>query len=226
MRILVIEDNVDICANIDAFFSGRGWHMDFAYDGHSGLTLSLQNKYDLIVLDIAMPGLDGFEVCQRYRKASQYLTPIIMLTARDSLDDKVKGFDAGADDYLVKPFAMRELAMRLESLSRRPIVAAHQTKSIGNLEINRDSFTVRINQTYHEFRHLEHKLLWLLASEYPKTLEQSELCFQLWGEKTPDKHSLRTHIYNIRKALKGNGASFGIYFSRPNLYCLRENTQG
>ena len=226
MRILVIEDNVDICANIDAFFSGRGWHLDFAYEGHSGLRLSLQNRYDLIVLDIMMPSLDGFEVCKRYRKASQYLTPIIMLTARDSLDDKVKGFDAGADDYLVKPFAMRELAMRIESLARRPVVAMLQAKQIGNLEIHRDSFTVKININNHKFRHFEHKILWLLASVYPKTLEQSELCFQLWGDRATGKQSLRTHIYNIRNALKENDGNIGIYFSRPNLYCLRQNTEG
>jgi DNA-binding response OmpR family regulator len=222
LRILVIEDNADICANIDAFFGGRGWQMDFAHNGNLGLKLSLTNKYDVIVLDIMMPGIDGIQVCEQFRKASQLLTPIIMVTARDTLDDKVKGFDAGADDYLVKPFAMRELVMRIESLARRPVMAVQQSRKVGNIDINVDSFEVIINQETHTFRHLEHKILWLLADAHPQRIDQAELCYQLWGETTIAGNSLRTHIYNVRLALKENNATHTICFVRPNLYFLSE----
>lgn len=222
MRILIIEDNTDICANIDAFFSGRGWQMDFAHNGKVGLKLSLANKYDVIVLDIMMPGIDGIQMCERFRKESLWVTPIIMLTARDTLNDKVKGFDAGADDYLVKPFAMRELVMRIESLARRPVMAVQQSRKVGNIHLNIDSFDVVIDHEKHAFRHLEHKILWFLADVYPQRVEQAELCYQLWGEKPSAGNSLKTHIYNVRIALKEKNATHTIFHARPNLYFLSE----
>lgn len=225
MRILFIEDNPDIRANLDAFFCGRGWQLDFASDGLSGLSLCLNNKYDIIVLDISMPKLDGIELCKRFRESSEVLTPIIMLTARDTLDDKIKGFSAGADDYLVKPFAMRELALRIESLGRRPILRVELSNQIGDILIKKDNFEVFIAEKKHRFRHLEHKILWLLSAEYPQSINQTELCFQLWGDDTSAYNSLRTHIYNVRQVLKSNNASHSIVFMRPNLYFLSKNLE-
>lgn len=223
MRILVIEDNMDICANIESFFFGREWQMDFAHHGQTGLTQALSHSYDVIVLDIMLPGLNGIELCKLFRQQSQYLTPIIMLTARDSLDDKVKGFDAGADDYLVKPFAMRELGMRIESLSRRPIQNIEQSKTLGNILVSQHDFNVCIGSKQHTFRHFEHKILWLLVTSFPHKLTQSEILFQVWGDADLANHSLRTHIYTIRKVLKLHNASHTISHIRPNYYCLTED---
>lgn len=225
MRILFIEDNADICANVDAFFSGRGWQLDFASDGLSGLSLSLSNKYDIIVLDISMPRLDGLELCRRFRDSNDMLTPIIMLTARDTLDDKIKGFSAGADDYLVKPFAMRELGMRIESLGRRPVLRVERSKEIGNIVINKNTFEVSIANNEHTFRRLEHKILWLLSDAYPQKVNQAELCFQLWGDNVLANNSLRTHIYNVRQALSTYNASHSILFMRPDLYFLSQKLE-
>lgn len=222
MRVLFIEDNMDICANIESFFFGRGWQMDFAHHGQTGLELALANHYDVIVLDIMLPGYNGFELCKRFRQQSQYLTPIIMLTARDSLDDKVKGFDVGTDDYLVKPFAMRELAMRIESLSRRPIQNVEQRRTLGNISITQDDFKLFVDGKQHALRHLEHRILWLMITNYPQRLSQAELTFRIWGDTDSQNHSLRTHIYNIRKVLKSFNSSHTISHIRPSFYALTE----
>src|SRR5690554_7928924 len=109
MRILVIEDNRDILANILDYLELKGFTVDCAQDGLSGMHLALTQTYDLIVLDIMLPGMDGYQLCQKLRQEAGNNTPIIMLTARDALDDRLKGLQLGADDYLVKPFALSEL---------------------------------------------------------------------------------------------------------------------
>lgn len=225
MRVLFIEDNMDICANIESFFFGRGWQMDFSHHGQTGLELALSNNYDVIVLDIMLPGFDGIELCKRFRQQSQYLTPIIMLTARDSLNDKVEGFDAGTDDYLVKPFAMRELAMRIESLSRRPIQSVEQSKTLGNIVVKQHDFVLYVEGKQHTLRHLEYKILWLLIEHYPQKLSQAELLFRLWGDADSANHSLRTHIYNIRKVLKSLNSTHTISHIRPCFYTLTEDVK-
>ena len=119
MRILVIEDNQDIAANLGDFLEDRGHTVDFAADGVTGLHLAVVHDFDAIVLDLNLPGLDGLEVCRKLRNEARKQTPVLMLTARDSLDNKLAGFDSGADDYLIKPFALQEVEVRLNALSRR-----------------------------------------------------------------------------------------------------------
>src|SRR5689334_11683050 len=113
MRILVIEDNSDIAANLGDYLEERGHTVDFAADGVTGLHLAVVNDFDAIVLDLNLPGMDGLEVCRKLRQDARKQTPVLMLTARDSLENKLEGFDAGADDYLVKPFALQEVDARL-----------------------------------------------------------------------------------------------------------------
>lgn len=116
IRVLIVEDNRDICANIAAYLEQLGYVLDFAYDGISAMRLALSNTNDVIVLDLMLPGMDGLSLCQKLRADGAVYTPVLMLTARDTLDDKLKGFGAGADDYLVKPFALQELHVRLQAL--------------------------------------------------------------------------------------------------------------
>src|SRR5512135_2288965 len=118
MNILLIEDNRDLALNMFDYFEAKGHTMDLAGDGISGLHLAASNPYDVIVLDLMLPGLDGVTLCRRLREAGKQ-TPVLMLTARDSLDDKIAGLEAGADDYVVKPFALREVEARLHALVRR-----------------------------------------------------------------------------------------------------------
>src|SRR5690554_4074146 len=119
MRVLVIEDNRDIAANIGDYLEEQGNEVDYAGDGVTGLHLAVSHDFDLIVLDLNLPGMDGLEVCRRLREEAQKSTPVLMLTARDTLDQKLAGFDSGADDYLVKPFALQELGARISALARR-----------------------------------------------------------------------------------------------------------
>lgn len=118
MYILVIEDNPHLVANLYDFLEPLGYVVDAAYDALSGLRFVLDHDYDAIVLDLTLPGMDGLELCRQLRETGNN-TPVLMLTARDTLADKLEGFDSGADDYLIKPFALRELAARLKTLIKR-----------------------------------------------------------------------------------------------------------
>ncbi|MEJ2130808.1 MAG: response regulator transcription factor, partial [Gammaproteobacteria bacterium] len=144
MQVLLIEDNADLSANVWDYFESKGHGMDAAGDGVTGLHLAIVNDYDAIVLDLSLPAMDGLEVCRRLREDAGKSTPVLMLTARDTLQDKLEGFGSGADDYLVKPFALEELEARLRALTRRakPNHAA-RTLSIADLTFDLQSLRVR-----------------------------------------------------------------------------------
>lgn len=118
-EILLIEDHRDIAELVFDYLEGEGYSVDYAADGHAGLRLGCEHRYDAVVLDVMLPGIDGLAVCQRLRSEAENCAPVLMLTARDTLADKLAGFDSGADDYLVKPFDLPELGARLRSLIRR-----------------------------------------------------------------------------------------------------------
>jgi len=143
MRILVIEDNTDIAANLGDYLEDRGHTVDFAADGVTGLHLAVVHDFDAIVLDLSLPGLDGLEVCRKLRNEARKQTPVLMLTARDSLDNKLAGFDSGADDYLIKPFALQEVEVRLNALARRGRSAQTRVLEVADLEYNLDTLEVR-----------------------------------------------------------------------------------
>ncbi len=143
MRILVIEDNSDIAANLGDYLEDRGHTVDFAADGVTGLHLTVVHDFDAIVLDLNLPGMDGIEVCRKLRNEARKQTPVLMLTARDSLENKLAGFDSGADDYLIKPFALQEVEVRLNALSRRGKGVQTRVLNTGDLEYNLDTLEVR-----------------------------------------------------------------------------------
>ena len=119
MQVLLIEDNVDLAANIGEFLEARGHVVECARDGRTGLKLATHGRHDAVVLDIGLPGIDGLTLCQELRKSAPGNIPVIMLTARDTEGDKLSGFDAGADDYVIKPFSLLDLLARLQALVRR-----------------------------------------------------------------------------------------------------------
>ena len=139
MRILVIEDNRDILANVLDYLELKGYVVDCAQDGLSGLHLAATQDYDLIVLDLMLPGIDGLQVCKRLRDDAGRDTPIIMLTARDALPDRIKGLQAGADDYLIKPFALSELVARIEAILRRSQGSRKHKLHVGDLHYDLDT---------------------------------------------------------------------------------------
>lgn len=200
MRILVIEDNRDILANILDYLSARGYETDCAQDGLSGLHLAATNPYDLIVLDIMLPGLDGYQLCRRLREDARLETPIIMLTARDALQDRLQGLDAGADDYLVKPFALSELAARIQSVLRR---SRGRTRKLRAASLAYDLDTLEITREGHQL-HLSpagRKLLELLMRKSPAVVSREELQTVLWGDEGSDNDSLRSHIHQLRQVV-------------------------
>ena len=221
MRLLIVEDNLDIQANIAEYFEDD-YMLDFAYSGDQGLELALNNEYDVIVLDLMLPGRDGLDVCAAYRKAAGLKAPIIMLTARDTLDDKEAGFAVGADDYLVKPFSLRELKMRIDALARRPKQRARQALSYMGLQLDRATCTISFEKNTTILHEKEAKILALLLDVAPDIVTSASVNYALWGDEPPESGALRTHIYNLRKALVGIGLPHMLKTIRGHGYRLGE----
>ena len=201
MRILVIEDNRDILSNILDYLQLKCFTVDCAQDGLSGLHLAVSNSYDLIVLDIMLPGIDGYQVCQRLRQDAQNHTPIIMLTARDALDDRLQGLNAGADDYLVKPFALSELVARIQAVLRRSSGSVKRLLQVADLTLDQDTLQVSRQQQALKLNPLGLKLLTLLMQRSPAVVRRETLEEALWGEDMPDSDSLRSHIHQLRQVI-------------------------
>jgi DNA-binding response OmpR family regulator len=204
MHILLIEDNKSLVANLFDYFEARGHTVDAAPDGLTGAYLAGSHAFDAIVLDWMLPRMDGPAVLQRLRQEYQSDVPVIMLTARDELQDKIAGFRAGADDYLSKPFAMQELEVRLESL-----VARVQRQRQGRrrvlevLDLKLDLATrqaTRAGRPLHLFP-AGWKLLEILMQESPAAVSRRKLEQAIWGDAPPDGDMLRSHIYELRRAV-------------------------
>ena len=203
MRILIAEDNPDILANLYGFFEPKGHSLDSARNGYAALGLASEHDYDVIVLDIGLPGLDGLALCRKLRTELAVATPVLMLTARDSLDDKVAGFDSGADDYLVKPFSLVELEVRLKALVRRSEGrhAGSGKLRFGELVFDPDTQQAsRANQPVNLTR-TGFILLRVLLGAAPRIVSRDTLEQAVWGDDRPDSDALRTHIHALRQAI-------------------------
>ncbi|MEJ2133106.1 MAG: response regulator transcription factor, partial [Gammaproteobacteria bacterium] len=188
----------DLAETVGAYLESSGYIVDYAADGLTAMHLAVTESYDAIVLDIMLPGLDGLEVCRRLRADAQLTTPIIMLTARDQLDDKLKGFDVGADDYLVKPFDMPELEARVEAIIRRSKGLAKRYQ-IGELSLDAETFEVRRGDTAIQLSKTLFEILKILMRESPRVVSRNTLERELWGDDLPDSDALRSHLYNLRR---------------------------
>jgi DNA-binding response OmpR family regulator len=200
-RILIIEDNIDISENIADYLESKGHILDFAFDGISGLHLALTEEYDVIILDLMLPGMDGIELCQKLRKTNVKPIPILMLTARDTLKDKLEGFEAGADDYMVKPFALEELEARLKALVRRFNEKPVATLSVADLELNLNTMTLHLAGLPIELNRTCMKILKILMQASPNLVTRKDLEFALWGDMLPGSDVLRSYIYLIRRKI-------------------------
>jgi DNA-binding response OmpR family regulator len=201
MRVLIIEDNPDIAANLGDYLEDHGHTVDFAGDGVTGLHLAVVNDFDAIVLDLALPGMDGLEVCRKLRSEAGKDTPVLMLTARDRLEDKLAGFDTGADDYLVKPFELQEVEARLKVLSARGRRRTPRELKVGNLTFNLDTLSVQRGEQEIYLNPIGLKLLQCLMEASPNVVSRAELEMEVWGEEMPDSDSLRVHIHSLRSVL-------------------------
>ncbi len=201
MRILIVEDNRDLAANLGDFLTDRGHEVDYAYDGVTGLHLAVVHEFDAVVLDLALPGMDGLEVCRKLREEGRKNTPVLMLTARDQLEDKLAGFDSGADDYLIKPFELREVEARLEVVARRGQRVSPRELNVGDLHYDLETLTVSRAGTRIDLNPIGLRLLEKLMSASPAVVTRRELEHHVWGEALPDSDSLRVHIHTLRAAI-------------------------
>lgn len=198
--VLIVEDHRDLAANVGDYLEAGGFTMDFAADGISALQLCAENHYDAIVLDIMLPGIDGFEVCKRLRQQLHLDTPVIMLTARDTINDKVNGFDVGADDYLLKPFELRELEARLAALIRRQRGELEGGQlQVGDLRFDLETMRVIRADKPIKLSPITLHILRILMRESPKLVSRERLEAEVWGDDAPDSDTLRSHLYNLRK---------------------------
>lgn len=200
MRILLVEDNRDILANLADFLEIKGYTVDCAQDGLTGLHLAASQSYDLAVLDVMMPGMDGFTLCQRLREGRNNL-PVIMLTARDTLDDRLQGFSSGADDYLVKPFELSELAARVEAVLRRSHGGVNRFLAVADLTLDLDSLEVFRQGKAIKLNPIGLKLLETLMQRSPSVVKREQLEEAIWGDDCPDSDSLRSHIHQLRQLI-------------------------
>lgn len=201
IRILIVEDNPDIAENIAEYLELQGHVLDFAMDGIGGLHLALTENYDAIILDIMLPGLDGLTFCRKLREEGGKQTPVLMLTARDTLSDKLEGFDAGADDYLVKPFELAELAARIHALARRSDHAIPQRLRVADLEVDLGKMNVQRAGRSIELNRVCLKILTMLMQASPNVVSRKDIEHALWADMPPGSDALRSHIYALRRAI-------------------------
>ncbi len=204
IRMLIVEDHAGLAANLLEFFDDKRYVLDFASDGLTALHLIATNNYDVIVLDVMLPGLSGFEICRRIRNDIHCSTPVIIMTSKDQLQDKEQGFTVGADDYLVKPFDLRELQLRVDALYRRK--AGFSTTPeirIPGISFDHGTFVVRTdNGDQLELSGTAARIFEELIKSYPKVLSYAEIQDTVWGEREVDMNTLRTHVYSLRKLLQ------------------------
>ena len=179
MKILVVEDEVSLASFIKKGLEAESFTTDVAYDGYVGKQLFQKNEYDVVILDVNLPSMNGFDLCQFIKRENER-TPVLMLTALDTLEDKVRGFDAGADDYLPKPFAFRELLLRLRAITKRHVLRHSTVLRLADLTLNLDTKVViraekRIELTTKEFALLEYMLL-----HKGKIISRAELAERVW----------------------------------------------
>jgi DNA-binding response OmpR family regulator len=200
MRVLIIEDNRDLASNMFDFLETKGHVVDAAGDGITGMHLALVNQYDAIVLDLTLPGMDGITLCRKLREEAGKDTPVLMITARDSLDDKIAGLEAGADDYLVKPAELREIELRLRVLLRRggDHVQKQKKMVIEDLSLDPSTCSVKRGDRNIELPPIPYKILEALMSRSPQVVNREDIEQVVWGEGRPDSDSLRAHVHLLR----------------------------
>jgi|TARA_Y100000031_G_C8247995_1_gene399104 DNA-binding response OmpR family regulator len=195
---LLVEDNVSLAQTMIAYFDLEGIDCDYASNGSQGLELALLNDYQVILLDINLPRINGLEVCEMIRKQGVDI-PVMMLTARDSLEDKLAGFDAGTDDYLVKPFELRELVARVKALFNRR--SLHSMKlEVGPLVMDLSLKTICREGQKLKLTPTCWKLLEILMRESPNVVSREKMQNTIWTEPDlPDSDVLKVHLYKLRQ---------------------------
>lgn len=201
LKLLLVEDDLDLAQTLIQYLELEDMVCDHASNGIAGLNLARAGHYDVLLLDINLPRMNGLTLCQTLREQGDD-TPVLMLTARDQLDDKLEGFRAGSDDYLVKPFELQELVARIRALSRRRSGEVRRLRC-GDLEMNLIDHTVYRDGRLLKLSPTGWQLLEKLLRASPDPVSREALMDAVWGEEQPDSNSLKVHIFNLRKAIDG-----------------------
>ena len=222
ISVLLVEDDLDLAATVIDYFELEGISCDHAANGVQGLSLIEANNYQVIILDLNLPRLDGLSVCQKVRSNSDD-TPIIMLTARDTLSDKVVGFDAGTDDYLVKPFEIEELLVRVIALSKRR--SGQSTRlTVGELNLQLKAKEADFAGRAIKLTPITFVLLEMLMRQAEQPVSRQALMQAVWGEEQPDSNSLKVHIHHLRKQLEKVAANLTIITETGFGFVLRQHS--
>jgi DNA-binding response OmpR family regulator len=200
--VLIVEDDRDLARNLLDFLQLQGYVTDYAADAYSAIHLLGANDYDLLVLDLMLPGEDGLSLCRRVRTELRSPIPIVMLTAKDEVDTKVSAFDIGADDYVVKPAALREIEARIRALIRRAgREADNAVLEVGDLRL--DTGTMRVTRAGQAIAlpPVPLKILSLLMRRSPNVVHRAALQREIWGDEPGDGHALIVHMHTLRNAV-------------------------
>jgi DNA-binding response OmpR family regulator len=224
MRILLVEDDPKISAFIKIGLESYDYIIDNAFDSNMGEKLAFSKKYDVIILDVVIPGISGFDLCKKIRNNNNF-TPVIILTSLDSVEDKLTGFDCGADDYLVKPFSFQELFARIKALVRRnkENVMAPLLK-VSDLELDSISKKVRRNKSEISLTATEYKILELLMSNKDKVLSRMQIAEQIWGYSfNSGTNVIDVHVNSLRNKIDKDFPQKLIQTKKGFGYVLSEN---
>ncbi len=207
MHILLVDDEIELTDPLQRLLTGQGYAVDVANDGTQGMAKGTQGGYDLLILDWLMPGVTGIDICRTLRQRGDN-TPVLFLTAKDTLDDRVEGLDSGADDYLVKPFELRELLARIRALLRRsPAVETHRLQ-YGDLDLDRDNQVVYVSGEAVPLSEKECQLLAYFMQHPQQLLGHERLCQHLWPtEAAPSSNALAAQVRLLRRKLDGDRPS-------------------
>ena len=201
--ILIVEDDIDIAQGIAEFLEVKNHELDFAYNGKQAMSLLSQNQYQLVLLDINLPFIDGFDVCRSMLTQHLTHTPVIIMSARSSEQDVLKGFDSGAWDYLVKPFSLAELSARVTACLAKAQVSTTIERKTESLcaKLNHNDLSFNFGGQSMQLHQIGFELLKLLMENAPSTVKTSEIHRRLWPHETPESDPLRANVYKLRKQL-------------------------
>ncbi|MET0858949.1 MAG: response regulator transcription factor [Telluria sp.] len=202
LSILLVEDHPTIARQVAEFLDGLGWQVDHAGSGALAIGLASREAYDVVLLDLNLPDMDGLQVCRDIKANAPSNVPVLMLTARDAFEDKARGFSEGADDYLTKPFDLRELALRCEALARRRHLHVHQQMVLGPLTLLPREMRALYEDAPVALTQIGFKILLLLCQQHPQAVSRMQLIQHVWGARAPDSDALKSHIYSLRRQLE------------------------
>ena len=223
LLIMLVEDDIDLAGAIVDYLALEGIACDHAANGLSGFNLIQRNRYDAVILDLNLPKMNGLEVSTRLR-ALGIDVPILMLTAKDTLHDKLTGFGAGADDYLVKPFAMQELIVRVQVLSQRRSGQVHKL-AVGDLELDLEQKKAQRRGEPLKLSPIGLRILDVLMRASPQPVSREQLMQSVWGDEQPDSNSLKVHLFKLGKAVDGEGHSKLVHTLPGQGFALRHEDE-